>query len=82
MQSLCCCAGTPDGLFLLAATSLFGGAIFGVILSTIEAAGSFTKAWNEGLADARAKRLAKQGVRPDDSHPAPPPGDVPPTSDI
>ena len=42
----------------------------------------FGRGWNRGLANARARRLAKQGGRPDDSHPPPPTNDIPPTSDI
>jgi hypothetical protein len=43
---------------------------------------AFTRGWNRGLAKARARRLAKHGSRPDNSHPAPPTDDITPTSDI
>jgi len=43
---------------------------------------AFTRGWNRGLAKARARRLAKQGGRPDNSHPGPPTNDIPLSSDI
>jgi hypothetical protein len=43
---------------------------------------AFTRGWNRGLANSRARSLAKQRSRPDNSHPAPPTNDIPPTSDI
>jgi hypothetical protein len=73
---------TPEGVLFLFAKGVVGGVILGAILTAIKVVWSIPQAWREGMAEARAKRLAKQGLPPDDSHPAPPPGDVPPTSDI
>jgi len=74
--------GTFEGAVFILGMSVVGGLITGVILIAIEVIRSIPQVWREGLAEERANSLAKQGGRPDDSHPAPPPSEVPPTSDI
>ncbi len=73
--------GSLEGAVFILGMSVVGGLITGVILIAIEVIRSIPQAWNEGRAEVRAKRLAKQGLPPGDSHPAPP-GDIPPSSDI
>ncbi len=75
-------AGTPEGAVFVLAMSVAGGLITGVILIAIKVVWSIPRVWRQVLAEDRAKRLAKQGLPPGDSHPAPPAIDVPPTSDI
>ena len=74
--------GTPEGAVFIIELGVVGGLVTGVILIAIEVVWSIPQIWREGLAEARAKRLAKQGGHADDSRPAPPPCDVPPTSEI
>jgi hypothetical protein len=78
--------GTLEGAVFIVAMGAVGGVITGVILLAIKFVWMLPRAvkegWNRALAEDRAKRVAKQRIQPDDSLPAPPTGDIPPTSDI
>jgi hypothetical protein len=74
--------GTPEGAVFILGMSVVAGLNIGLILIALDVIRSIPQAWREGMAEARAKRLAKQGLPTGDAHPAPPSGDVPPTSDI
>ena len=75
-------AGTPKGAVFMIGIGVVSGLIIGTILIAIEVIPSIPQIWRRVLAEDRAQRLAKQGVQPSDSHPAPPTSEVPPTTDI
>ena len=68
--------GTFEGAVFTVGLGAVAGLIIGAILLAIESVRSFGRGWHQGLAEIRARRLAKQGLPPGDSHPAPPTSDI------
>ncbi len=79
---LVCSARTGGGLNSLVSTGVTAVLAVGLIMFVVAIIWQIPQVWRQVLAEDRAQRLAKQGVQPSDSHPAPPTSEVPPTIDI
>ncbi len=74
--------GSPEGAVFILGLGVVGGLATGAILLVIEGVRAFVGGARAALAEDRAKRLVKHGISLHDSQPAPPPGDIQPSSDI
>jgi hypothetical protein len=81
LLQLVCSARTAEGLNALVSTGVVAVLVVGIIVMAVGIVWQIPQAWRQVLDEKRAKQLEKP-VASDDSLPAPPTGDIPPTSDI